>query len=349
MDISANANEVVANEVVANEVVANEVAANEVVANEVVANEVVIDTNLNINLLKQYIHALVVNITRENIPSSFNLIFDSGAVNGIMGIGAALYINILEKMGYFNIKKVSGCSIGSFIALWYIYGCPEEFYNQCEHLLTYYKKHKNFYIYENIVKDIVYKLIPDENMSKINERLYINYYDTKKSKNRVISHFENRDHLITCILRSSHVPFLTTIDHKYQGRYIDGIVPYIFCDDDSCKNLFIKLINFTEPLKCLKANNEENIYSRLLRGIVGVNDFFVNGQSDLCSYIDGTCYLNILTLYARKQIVFLVLLLIDLVLTVKKHIPLCVQETYYYKQIILLSKSCWHYLQNNLV
>ena len=155
--------------------------------------------------------------------------------------------------------------------------------------------------------------------------------------------------MIKCILRSSHVPFLTTSDHKYQGRYIDGIVPHIFCDDDSCKNLFVKLINFTEPFKCLKAKNEQNIYSRLLTGIVGVNDFFVNGQTDLCSYIDGTCYLTILTLYARKQIIFLVLLLIDLVLTVKKHIPSCIQETKYYKQIILLSKSGWYYLQNNLV
>jgi len=312
-------------------------------------NSVPLDASVNVNLLKQYVYALIVNIKRENIPSSLNLIFDSGAVNGIMGIGAALYINILEKMGYFNINKISGCSIGSLIALWYIYGCPEEFYNRCDQLLTYYKKHKNFYIYENIVQDIVYKLIPDEDMAKINERLYINYYDTKKSKNCVISHFKNRNHLITCILRSSHVPFLTTNEHKYQGRYIDGIIPYIFNDDDSCKNLFIKLINFTEPFTCLKAKNEQNIYSRLLRGIVGVNDFFVNGQYDLCSYINDKSYLTILTLYTRKQIILLILVLIDFVVTLKKHIPSTIQETNYYKQIILLSKSCWHYLQNNLV
>ena len=252
-------------------------------------------------------------------------------------------------MGYFNIKKISGCSIGSLIALWYIYGCPEEFYNRCDQLLTYYKKHKNFYIYENIVHDIVYKLIPDEDMSKIDERLYINYYDTKKSKNCVISHFKNRNHLITCILRSSHVPFLTTNEHKYQGRYIDGIIPYIFNDDGSCKNLFVKLINFTEPFTCLKAKNEQNIYSRLLTGITHVNDFFVNGQSELCSYINDMCYFTILTLYARKQIILLLLVLIDLVLTLKKHIPSWVEDTNYYKQIISLSKSCWYYLQNNLV
>ena len=57
----------------------------------------------NIKLLNQYIRALTVNIKQDNIQPHVNLIFDSGAVNGILGIGAALYIHNLENTGYIKI------------------------------------------------------------------------------------------------------------------------------------------------------------------------------------------------------------------------------------------------------
>ena len=303
----------------------------------------------NIKLLNQYIQALIINIKPDEIHSSINLIFDSGAVNGILGIGAALYLHNLEKMGYFKVEKVSGCSIGSLIALWYICGCSENMYYYVEALFIYYKKHKNFYIYESIVRNVVYKLIKDDegDLMKLNERLYINYYDSKKCKNKVISNYKNRDHLITCILRSSHVPFLTSSEHKYKGRYIDGVVPHIFSDKNT--NLFIKLISFTNPLNCLNAKTEQNIYSRLLHGIIGVNDFFVNKNSDLCSYIHDTTYLINLHLYIRKKFIFFLLYLIEWSIIIKKHMPECVKETVIYNKIMILSKSYWNSLQNKLV
>ena len=303
----------------------------------------------NVQLLNQYIRALIVNIKPDNIQTSINLIFDSGAVNGVLGTGAALYIHNLEQLGYFKVKKVSGCSIGSLIALWYICDCPEEMYNFSDTLFNYYKKNKNFYMYESILREVVYQLFPHgDDMSKINGRLYINYYDTKKYKNRVISHFKNRNHLIKCILRSSHVPFLTTKDHKYQGRYVDGIVTHFFTGEEGT-NLFIKLINFTDPFNCLNVKMEQNIYSRLLRGIVGVNDFFVNGKSDLCSYVDDRSYLTFIEMYTRKQFVFFILSLIEWTILIKKHIPESIQNTMLYSKILALSKSLWHSLQNKLV
>ena len=302
----------------------------------------------NIKLLNQYIRALTVNIKQDNIQPHVNLIFDSGAVNGILGIGAALYIHNLENTGYIKIDKVSGCSIGSLIALWYIYGCPEEMYSYTDKLFSYYKEHKNFYMYESIVTEVVNHLIEDdEDMSRINNRLYINYYDTQKGKTRVVSHYRNRNHLITCILKSSHVPFITSSEHKYNGRYIDGIVPHFFTDEGT--NLFIKLISFTNPFNCLDAKMEQNIYSRLMRGIVGVNDFFVNGNTDICSYVNDKSYVTRLHLLMRKQFVLFIMLLIDWAIVIKKHIPVTIQDTMVYNKILLLSKSCWHSLQNKFV
>ena len=312
-------------------------------------------------LLNQYIRALVVNIKQDNIKTNVNLIFDSGAVNGVLGTGAALYIHNLEQMGYFKVNKVSGCSIGSLIALWYICGCPEEMYNFSDTLFNYYKKHKNFYMYETIITEMVYQLFSSDDMSKINDRLYINYYDTKKCRNKVVHKYKNRKHLIRCILRSSHVPFLTTSEHKYQGRYVDGIVPHFFtcagagaagaagAADTTCTNLFIKLINFTDPFNCLNVKREQNIYSRLLSGIVGVNDFFVNGKTYLCSYVNDRSYLTFIQMYVKKQVVFFFLFLIEWTMIIKKHIPESVQNTMLYNKMLLLSKSLWHYLQNKLV
>ena len=315
-----------------------------------------------IHLLNHYIRALTVNINREKLPSEFNLIFDSGAVNGIMSIGAALYIRHLEKLDCFKINKISGCSIGSIIALWYCYGCPETIYNHSEILFAHYKREKNFYIYESVVKDIVHSLIQNEDMSSINGRLYINYYDTKKRKEKVVSHFKNSEHLITCILRSSHVPFITADVYKYQGRYIDGIAPYIFSnvaetkeqkeqkEQKEPKNLFIKLINITNPLQCMFVKGDPNIYGRLLKGIVNTNDFFTNGSSSLCSYVDCSIHLQ---LYIRKYIVLLIICLIDWLIAMKNKVPeplmKAVKDTQAYSKCVHLSTECWYFIQNKLV
>ena len=315
-------------------------------------------THTTIKLLTQYIKALSVNVNRETLPTHLNLIFDSGAVNGIVAIGAALYIHHLEEMDYFKIHKVSGCSIGSMIALWYCCGCPEDLYPFIEKLFAYYKREKDFYIYEEFVTDIVKLLIKNDDMSSINERLYINYYDTKKCRQKLVSHFKNSKHLIRCILRSSHVPFLTRNEYKYKGRYIDGMVPYIFTDADvnsNKKNLFIKLICITNPFQCLSVKADQNIYARLLKGVVGVNDFFMNGSSpfSLCSYVDSKSYFIHMQLLIRKCFILFFICLIDKLIIIKNNIPLdvitAVKATAIYSNCISISKNYWYCLQNKMV
>ena len=131
----------------------------------------------NINLLDQYINALIVNVNPNYLHKQINLIFDSGAVNGLLGIGAALYIHQLESLKYININKISGCSIGSLIAVWYIKGCSNKIYDNMNILFSHYKTHKNFYVYETIVKKVIYKLFDTDDMTLLNDKLYINYYN----------------------------------------------------------------------------------------------------------------------------------------------------------------------------
>jgi hypothetical protein len=301
----------------------------------------------NINLLDQYINALIVNVNSKILPNQMNLIFDSGAINGLLGIGAALYIHRLEEKKYIKINKISGCSIGSLIAVWYIKGCSNQIYDNLNILFSHYKTHKNFYIYETIVKNVIYKLFDTDDMASINDKLYINYYNTKLHKEVIVSNFKNRNHLITSILRSSHIPFITNELHKYDKHYIDGVAPYIFkIDDDKiCKNLFIKLIDLHNPVKSLNIQKEENIYTRLLKGVSDTNDFFVNGNTKLCMYTNSVV---IVQLYIRKTFVLFVMLLIDYIIIMKNNMPECICECFIYKTFLKICKKYWLYLLDKL-
>ena len=302
---------------------------------------------MNIKLLDDYIKALILNIEREKIPEKpINLIFDSGAINGILGIGAALYIHHLEKIDYIKINKISGCSVGSLLGLWYSRGCPPELYPYIEIIFSHYKQNLNFFVFEKVVTDIVHHLFADENdtMLCLYKKLYINYYDTLKCKQCVVTRFKNRKHLIKCILRSCHIPFLMNGSVKFKNRYVDGIAPYIFKSHKN-KNLFIKLISFINPISSLNIKNEKNIYTRLIKGIVDVNDFFLYGQSDMCSYV--CCSLKI-QLQLREYCALLFLSLIELTLLIHNYLPSSFRETFVYNQLILLLQKCWYFIQKNL-
>lgn len=198
-----------------------------------------------------------------------------------------------------------------------------------------------------IVRNVIHQLFDTDDMSMINNKLYINYYDTKNNKQIIISNFESRSHLITCILRSSHIPFITNKSHKYDEHYIDGIAPYIFETlDKECKNLFIKLIDFINPIKALNIKRERNIYTRLLKGVSETNDFFVNENTDLCMYTN--CFVKT-QLYIRRYFVLFFIVLIDYIIIIKNNMPECMRESYIYKQLIILCKKIWIYLLNTLV
>ena len=301
------------------------------------------DTTTQINLLDQYINALITNLDRTNLAKEVNLIFDSGAVNGLLGIGAALYIHNLEKHKLMKVNKLSGCSIGSLIAVWYICGCPDTIYHYMDLLFSYYKEHQNFYIFESIVRDVIGKLFIHDDMTALNGILYINYYDTLNHQQVVISRYNDRAHLITCILRSSHVPFITNESQTREGRYIDGIAPYLF-DDDISKNLFIKLISLTKPLEALNLKNEQNIYTRLLRGVAGTNEFFVNGNIELCCYVNRKVKLHF---FIRERFVLFIIFVMNLIIYITNKMSPALRECLISRVIVRMARWIWYYLIRN--
>ncbi|MCX5852341.1 MAG: hypothetical protein NT072_09865 [Deltaproteobacteria bacterium] len=170
-------------------------------------------------LMMEYIKALILNIDHSKLKKELNLIFDSGAFNGGFAAGVALYIKTLEQHGLVKINKLSGCSIGSVVALWYACGCDESGVRLFEKTTNSFQDTMNLRELQKNIKEFVHSLFPSGDVSTLKDKLYINFYDTHKHKQKVVSNFKNVNHLIDCILQSCHIPYLIDGNARYNDRY----------------------------------------------------------------------------------------------------------------------------------
>lgn len=294
----------------------------------------------NTLLIKEYIKALIENIDKKQLPKELNLIFDGGLFNCGFSTGVALYIKTLEETNLISVKKLSGCSAGSLIALWYIGGCNELGIDYFETIMQTFKRDLNFSQFKSSVAEFVDHLFKLENndykpISILDDKLFINYYDASKNKQKVISKFTDRAHLIKCILRSCHIPYLIDGNARCEERYLDGIVPYIFNDGES---LFIKLLTFNKFTRSFILKSEANIHFRLLSGVSDANDFFTRGNSDMCCYISHRSYNDIFLLRAREMASIVCFFILDFLILFKNALPPSVKNSFIYNGAINTSK-----------
>ena len=271
------------------------------------------------DLLNIYIKTLIDNVNIENIPKEIDIIFDGGAFNGGMGFGIALYLKELEKKHNIKVTRVSGCSIGAIIALSYLldlkYDINEVFISTCKN----FKKTFNLSVFKNHIKKIIYENLTDD-LSLINGKLYITYYDAINYKHIMVCEYENREHLLECLMRSCHIPYITSNVFKYDNKYIDGIAPYIFRDGER-DILFIKMITCKNYRRIFNIRNEQNVNERMIIGVNDINKFLTIGKSDMCSYFKNWSYISILLLRLRLLIVFIILWIVDRLTNIKYLLP----------------------------
>ena len=269
------------------------------------------EKNINNDNLDSIITEYINVITKTVDPKyqEANLILDGGAVNGIVGVGAVLVIKKFEISGLIKIGKISGCSIGSLIGLWYICGCPMSTMHHLSKMFNIYKINKNFRHYKQFVQEIVYSILPKCNMNIINNRLFVKYYDIINCTEIVISTFKTRKHLIRCLVRSAHIPFITSNKFILYNKYIDGIYPYIFKTQEL--NLFIQLFSFQYPLNIVYVKNETNILSRIIYGANQAIIFLKNGCSSVCNIVHSNDYYYNIIFYIRLISAISIIFLID--------------------------------------
>ena len=296
-------------------------------------------------LMREYIKALLLNVDHNRLKKDVNLIFDGGAFNGGFAAGVAMYIKSLEDNGFIKVNKISGCSVGAAIALWYVCGCNEAAICFFEQTTVDFKDTMELSGYQKNIKEFVHFLFPSGDVSTLKDKLYINFYDTKKHKQKVVSDFKSVEHLIDCILQSSHIPYIIDGKARYNERYIDGILPYIFTSvsgstsvtsvtSTTCDSLFIKLLTLNKCSRAMVVKCETNIHYRLLIGVADANEFFTTGSSDMCSYVSQWSYFNLLQIRSREIIILFIISIIEWIILIKNNIPSVVKKSLLYNGFI---------------
>ena len=284
----------------------------------------------NNKLLNLYVNTLVKNVDTEKIPKEMDLIFDGGVFNGFIGYGFSMYLNELEKQKKTKIVRVSGCSIGSLLALLYIVNSNKNInidVNKIfKNITNEFKKNFNFSENEKQIKNIVYSIFEDDDLSILKDRLYICYYDMENVEKKVIHNFKNRNHLIECIMKSSHIPFISNEDFKYKNKYIDGMTPFIFRDNER-PSLHVMLITLKNISRIFFNSNEVNANSRIISGVADADEFFTCGKSNMCSYVKKWNNNRYLFIRGRELCCFILIWLIEIFIIIRKYIPNFITQT----------------------
>lgn len=250
------------------------------------------------------VHKLRKNACFSNNSNyAIDLVLDGGAFSGSYLIGCMFYLQSLERDNIISIKRVSGTSIGSLLAISYFLddldNC-EYYYNisaQCFHknhdltiiddILNMLKKKMK--LWEKQKGDSFYRFVSD--------KLFVNYFDMTQRKQIVVSQFESNAHICQCIKRSCFVPFIINGDLVCENKYIDGLYPYLFQNHRNVlgnRVLFLQLSSYY--YNCLHIDNEiDNNSERVLTGILDIHQFFLNhGQksTNICSFVDNWNHVN---------------------------------------------------------
>jgi len=288
----------------------------------------------DIVLLQEYIKALIINVDKTGVQKDINIIFDGGAFNGGFAAGIGLYLKCMEEHKLITVHSISGCSIGSILAVWYLTGCKPKGIQCFEQFMTSYKKNMNLHAYKGIVTqciDQIFSTTESDIINLLNGRLFITYYNVKTHSQKTVSKFKNKAHIIDCILRSSHIPYLMDGLPSYKKKYMDGVSPY--SPKNGLPNLFIKLMTLKRCARSLMLKSENNIHYRLLTGIADVNDFYTTGNSDMCSYMHNWSYIDIVQLRVREVVVFFIFSLIGWIVVFKRFVPVAVTNSLLYNGV----------------
>lgn len=288
-----------------------------------------------------FINSLIDNITTKDLPKEVDLILDGGAFNGIYMLGGLFYLKELEKRRKIKIKRISGCSIGAVLGLTFLIDRLDIAMDVCKKSFTMIRKTRK--TKDIISEEILNTYINDDDIDKVNKILYITYFDTVKTKQIVKKKYKNKSELIDCILKTTHIPYLTNGNITYKEGCIDGAFPYIFkTRNDDRKIIFICLQNLKRLSNMIYIKNEKNIYPRIFEGLLDTHKFIVNQEShNMCSYVNDWTIRDILIFRLREIIYTMAFYIFTLGLHVDYLIPDNWKNLRIVKQYTSIFKNIW--------
>jgi len=275
--------------------------------------------------MTDYIKNLASNIPLKDKSIELDIVLEGGAFNGGYEVGIMLLIKELEKRNYLKVNRISGCSIGSVVAVYYFLDILQYVQQDFKKIREYFKK--NFHI--KIIRKILENRITNENFNRIKKnKLYITYSDVSEGKQIVKSKYKNKEDLISSLIRSCHLPFFsddTFYCEEEDKEYFDGFVPYIFPEREIKKynkQLYVSLSSISLIPSIIYSRHETNISARVLNGALDAYNLFIEKPSYLCSYVNDWTVKDFAIFRLKEILHFLLFYILNLIhLFIKNYNP----------------------------
>jgi hypothetical protein len=310
-------------------------------------------------MINEYVNKLIDDlepIYKTDKPIVIDLVLEGGVFNGGYLAGALLFIREMERKNYIRVNRISGCSVGSILALFYLI---DELEFSCELYNDIYKKFKQQHTLD-LVKDLKVllqdKIPKDKNICDIvNNRLFITYHNIEKKTKPVKCVYKDLNDIVDVIIRSSFVPLLVDGNILYKDKYIDGILPFVFMDNvvvtknvdasnnqdmnsnednnhDNHKILYLNICGYDRFSHIFNAKNEPNNFHRILTGALDIHHFYIKQQNNnMCSYIDKFNIKHRLSFNVKLIFELFMVTYINIIVYVKSIVPGYCYDTFAYK------------------
>jgi hypothetical protein len=304
-------------------------------------------------MIQEYVNKLIENLPdniKENkTPLLIDLVLDGGIFNGSYLVGALYFLKEMEKRNYIKIERMSGCSIGSIAAFLYLIDSLDLMSEVYSIFHSNFKQSFNLSILKDLKKFLDGK-IPDDICSKVNDKLFICYYNLKKNTKIVKSSYRDVDDIINTIIKSSYVPYLIDGNLLYQNKAFDGVFPYIFKTEPDKKILYLDLFGYDKIFNLLNVKNEKTNYHRILSGLLDIHSFFIKqNNTHMCSYVNNWHIYHISSHYLKQVFEKFCLYLMKILFYLKINLSDNIKESILFKlsgkiiheiYILILEKYC---------
>ena len=286
-------------------------------------------------MINEYVNKLIENLPDElkntDNPLKLDLILDGGLFNGSYLVGALYFLKEMERRNYIKIERVSGCSVGSIVALLYFIDGLDLMSNLYGSIIDEFKKNHNLDFIKNL-KNYLGDNIPDDICSKVNNKLYITYNNIKKGSKIVKNTYKNVDEIINTIIRSSYIPYLIDGNILYDNKCIDGIIPYIFNKEPNKKILYLDLFGYDKIGNLLNVKNEKNNFHRILSGLLDVHCFYIKqSNTQMCSYVNDWSISNNTFIYMKLVFEKICIYITYFLIFIKNNISKNMENSIFYK------------------
>ena len=293
----------------------------------------------------EYVTKLIDNlpdsITQTVNPIKIDLVLDGGAFNGSYLVGALQFLKEMEKRNHIQIRRISGCSIGSFAAFLYFINELDMVNYICEIAMTDFKEKRSLPFVKNI-KSYVFSKMPPNVCSKINNKLFISYHNLEKNKKVVKSVYKSPENLINALVRSCFIPYFIDGNIMYENKYIDGITPYVFKEEIGIKILHLDLFGMDKLTNMFNIKNEKTPTHRVLSGLLDIHSFFIKQQNTpMCSYVNEWSVVTKTAYNLKLVLEKIIILIVYALLYFEKYARPYFKDTLVYKIVALVAKDAF--------